>query len=167
MATCRLNSDIGISAVSDPTSLLGLSHKTRHLACPPDRPSGQRTGENGRARTGENGENGDIPGSFRKPPKRTRLPCLPGRERRGIRDCHDRTQFISRLAWSRRRSVRADVPRDQLDSEGRATLDDLLNAQFRLAVVGKDAWDNAMLAFAQTMDKEALFQVYVANPPVQ
>ena len=59
------------------------------------------------------------------------------------------------------------VPRDQLDSEGRATLDDLQNAKYRMLVVGKDAWDNAMLAFATTRDKDALFQVYVDNPPVQ
>ena len=62
--------------------------------------------------------------------------------------------------------VRPDVPREQLDSEGRATLDDLQNAKYRMPVVGKDAWDNAMLAFATTRDKDALFQVYVDNPPV-
>jgi glucose/mannose transport system substrate-binding protein len=59
------------------------------------------------------------------------------------------------------------VPRDQLDSEGRATLDDLQNAKYRTLVVGKDVWDSAMLAFATTRDKDALFQVYVDNPPVQ
>lgn len=63
--------------------------------------------------------------------------------------------------------VRPDVPRDQLDSEGRITLDDLQNARFRTLVVGKDAWDNAMLTFATAHDKDALFQVYVDNPPVQ
>jgi hypothetical protein len=61
--------------------------------------------------------------------------------------------------------VRPDIPRDQLDSEGRATLDDLQNAKYRTLVVGKDAWDTAMLDFATTRDKDALFQVYVANPP--
>jgi glucose/mannose transport system substrate-binding protein len=63
--------------------------------------------------------------------------------------------------------IRTDVPLDQLDSEGRATLLDLMNAQYRMLVVSHDAWDNAMLAFAQTGDKAALFQTYVDNPPVQ
>jgi glucose/mannose transport system substrate-binding protein len=61
--------------------------------------------------------------------------------------------------------VRPDVPRDQLDSEGRATLTDLQNARFRTLVVGKDIWDAAMLDFATTRNKDALFQVYVDNPP--
>jgi glucose/mannose transport system substrate-binding protein len=61
--------------------------------------------------------------------------------------------------------IRPDVPRAQLDSEGRATLDDLQNARYRMLVVGKDIWDNAMLDFALTRDKDALFQVYVDNPP--
>ena len=61
--------------------------------------------------------------------------------------------------------IRPDVPRDQLDSEGRATLDDLQNARYRTLVVGKDIWDAAMLTFAMTRDKNALFQVYVDNPP--
>jgi glucose/mannose transport system substrate-binding protein len=63
--------------------------------------------------------------------------------------------------------VRPDVPREQLDSEGRATLDDLQNAKYRLLVVSKDVYDNALLAFVGTRDKNALFQVYVDNPPVR
>jgi hypothetical protein len=59
------------------------------------------------------------------------------------------------------------VPLNQLDPEGRATLADLMNARFRKLVVNHDAWDVAMLAFAQNGDKAALFQAYVDNPPVQ
>lgn len=61
--------------------------------------------------------------------------------------------------------VRPDVPKNQLDSEGRATLDDFVNAKYRTFVVNQDAWDTAMLAFAQDHDKDALFQVYVDHPP--
>ncbi|MFZ5896905.1 MAG: ABC transporter substrate-binding protein [Myxococcota bacterium] len=61
--------------------------------------------------------------------------------------------------------VRPDVPKSQLDSEGRATLDDFVNAKYRTFVVNQDAWDNAMLAFAQDHDKAALFQAYVDHPP--
>jgi len=63
--------------------------------------------------------------------------------------------------------IRTDVPLDQLDSEGRATLMDLTNARYRMLVVNYDAWDNAFLAFSQNHDKAALFQAYVDNPPVQ
>jgi glucose/mannose transport system substrate-binding protein len=63
--------------------------------------------------------------------------------------------------------IRTDVPLSQLDPEGRATLMDLMNANFRMLVVNHDAWDTAMVAFAQTGDKAALFQAYVDNPPVQ
>jgi glucose/mannose transport system substrate-binding protein len=63
--------------------------------------------------------------------------------------------------------IRTDVPLNQLDSEGRATLIDLMNARYRMLVVNYDAWDNAFLAFAQNHDKAALLQAYVDNPPVQ
>ena len=63
--------------------------------------------------------------------------------------------------------IRTDVPLSQLDPEGRATLTDLMNARFRMLVVNRDAWDMALLAFAQNGDKAALFQAYVDNPPVQ
>jgi len=57
-----------------------------------------------------------------------------------------------------------------LDAEGRATLMDLKNAAYRLPVVDKEPWDNAMLAFAKSArtqaDKDVLFQVYVDNPPL-
>jgi glucose/mannose transport system substrate-binding protein len=62
--------------------------------------------------------------------------------------------------------VRPDVPRAQLDSEGRVTLDEFQNADYRMAVVNKDAWDTAFLEFATSRDKDALFQAYVDNPPV-
>jgi glucose/mannose transport system substrate-binding protein len=63
--------------------------------------------------------------------------------------------------------IRPDVARAQLDSEGRATLDDFQNATYRSAVVNKDAWDVAMLDFAMNRDKNALFQAYVSHPPVE
>jgi glucose/mannose transport system substrate-binding protein len=67
--------------------------------------------------------------------------------------------------------VRSDVDPSQLDSEGRNTLNDLQTATYRIPGVSKDAWDNAMLTFAQSArgeaDKAALLQVYVDNPPVQ
>lgn len=62
--------------------------------------------------------------------------------------------------------VRPDVPRAQLDSEGRVTLDEFQNADYRMAVVNKDAWDTAFLEFATSRDKDALFQAYVNDPPV-
>jgi glucose/mannose transport system substrate-binding protein len=62
--------------------------------------------------------------------------------------------------------VRADVPRAQLDSEGRATLDDFENATYRVPVLNWEAWHTAMQDFAITRDKAALFQAYVDNPPV-
>ncbi|HET9955620.1 MAG TPA: ABC transporter substrate-binding protein [Polyangiaceae bacterium] len=61
--------------------------------------------------------------------------------------------------------VRLDVPKAQLDIEGRATLDDFANATYRTFVVSLDAWDAAMLAFAEDHDKDALFQAYVDHPP--
>jgi glucose/mannose transport system substrate-binding protein len=63
--------------------------------------------------------------------------------------------------------IRTDVPLNQLDSEGRATLIDLMNARYRMLVVNYDAWDTAFVAFSQNHDKAALFQAYVDNPPVQ
>jgi glucose/mannose transport system substrate-binding protein len=62
--------------------------------------------------------------------------------------------------------VRTDVPLAQFDSEARATLQDLQDANYRMAVVNYDAWDNAFAAFAVSFDKNALFQVYVDTPPV-
>jgi glucose/mannose transport system substrate-binding protein len=62
--------------------------------------------------------------------------------------------------------IRPDVPRAQLDSEGRATLDAFQNADYRIAAVHKDEWDVAMLDFAMTRDKDALFRAYVEHPPV-
>lgn len=61
--------------------------------------------------------------------------------------------------------VRMDIDKDDLDSEGRATLEDFENASVKMRVVGNNAWDEAMLTFAQDGDKDALFQVYVDNPP--
>lgn len=61
--------------------------------------------------------------------------------------------------------IRPDVPSAELDSEGRATLNDLQNAAYRMAVVNRDEWDGAMLDFAMNHDKAALFQAYVDYPP--
>jgi glucose/mannose transport system substrate-binding protein len=63
--------------------------------------------------------------------------------------------------------VRMDIDKDDLDSEGRATLADFETASVKMRVVGKNVWDDAMLTFAQDGDEDALFQVYVANPPVE
>jgi glucose/mannose transport system substrate-binding protein len=61
--------------------------------------------------------------------------------------------------------TRLDVPETALDSEAQKTLIDLKDAKFRTLMVGKDAWDNALLAFAKNRDKSALMQVYADNPP--
>jgi glucose/mannose transport system substrate-binding protein len=66
--------------------------------------------------------------------------------------------------------VRSDVPANRLDAEGQKTQADLLNAAIRQPVIGKDAYDNAMLAFAQSpraqADKDTLYNVYVTSPPM-
>lgn len=61
--------------------------------------------------------------------------------------------------------MRPDVPRSGLDSEGRTTLDDFQNASHRMMVVNKNIYDVTMSEFAESRDKEALFQMYVDNPP--
>jgi glucose/mannose transport system substrate-binding protein len=64
--------------------------------------------------------------------------------------------------------ARIDVG-DRLDVLGKATLDDLVNAKVRLRVVGLEAWDTALGEFSSSdcsdADQEALYQVYVDNPP--
>jgi len=62
--------------------------------------------------------------------------------------------------------IRTDVPLDQLDSEGRATLADLQNATYCMLVVNYSAWDDAFTAFSTNFDESALFQAYVDTPPV-
>jgi len=65
--------------------------------------------------------------------------------------------------------ARIDVG-NQLDVLGKATLDDLINAKVRLPVVGSNAWDQALGEFSSSpcadADREALYQVYVDNPPL-
>jgi glucose/mannose transport system substrate-binding protein len=63
--------------------------------------------------------------------------------------------------------VRLDVPKSALDAEGQATLEELGNATYRMRVVSKDAWDTALLDYANNNDKDALLKVYSDNPPTK
>jgi len=64
--------------------------------------------------------------------------------------------------------ARIDVG-DQLDILGKATLDDLVQANVRVPVVALGAWDTALVTFASSAcaaaDQDALYQAFVANPP--
>jgi glucose/mannose transport system substrate-binding protein len=64
--------------------------------------------------------------------------------------------------------ARTDVG-DQLDVLGKATLNDLVNANVRLPVVAPSAWDTALGVFSTTpcadTDQATLYQVFVDNPP--
>lgn len=61
--------------------------------------------------------------------------------------------------------IREDVPLDELDPLGRATLQDLSDATFRMLVATPLAWDDALSAFATDRDADALFQAFTDNPP--
>jgi len=64
--------------------------------------------------------------------------------------------------------ARTDVG-DQLDVLGKATLEDLVNANVRLPVVAPAAWDTALGAFSaspcQAAEQAYLYQAFVDNPP--
>jgi glucose/mannose transport system substrate-binding protein len=57
--------------------------------------------------------------------------------------------------------VRRDVPRDQLDSMGRATLDDLEHAKVRMLVRGLPSWEDALARFAKDHDRAALLRAFL------
>lgn len=61
--------------------------------------------------------------------------------------------------------IRLDVPKDGLDAVSLATLQDLEKARTRMFVRGKDAWDNAILAYVKNKDVDALMKVYADIPP--
>lgn len=72
------------------------------------------------------------------------------------------------IAFNKRKGstpIRTDIDKSDLDSEGRATLEDFENASVKMRVVGNNLWDEAMLDFAIEGDKDALMQVYLDNPP--
>lgn len=72
------------------------------------------------------------------------------------------------VAFNKRKGstpIRSDIPVTQLDSEGQVTFADFKAANYKMLVVGKDAWDNAWAQFATDHDKAALMQVYADNPP--
>lgn len=61
--------------------------------------------------------------------------------------------------------IRFDVPRERMTGVGRATLADLEHARFRMLVRSLQVWDDAFNAFAKKRDRDALYQVFVSNPP--
>jgi glucose/mannose transport system substrate-binding protein len=61
--------------------------------------------------------------------------------------------------------VRLDTSIEDLDSEGRATLEDLRGASVRMLTRSKVVWDDALAAFAAERDHDALLAAYVDNPP--
>jgi glucose/mannose transport system substrate-binding protein len=61
--------------------------------------------------------------------------------------------------------IRRDVPRGDLDAEGRATLDDLDHAQIRMLVRSRPAWEDAFQAFAVNHDRAALLKAFIDAPP--
>jgi len=65
--------------------------------------------------------------------------------------------------------VLQNITMANLDAEGRKTFDDLRTSTSRLAVVGKNAYDDAALAFAKSARddaaKLAFYNVYLTSPP--
>jgi glucose/mannose transport system substrate-binding protein len=61
--------------------------------------------------------------------------------------------------------MRLDVPKDQLDLLGQATLADLELAKIRMYARSINAWDDAFAAFTTSKDKDALYKVFADNPP--
>jgi glucose/mannose transport system substrate-binding protein len=73
----------------------------------------------------------------------------------------------AQVAFSRLKGstpIRTDVS-DQLDRLAQTTMVDLVSSKRRLPVMTKDAWDEALHAFATDLDQDALYDVYVKNPP--
>ncbi len=61
--------------------------------------------------------------------------------------------------------MRSDVPPTRLDEVGRATLDDLADAEYRMLVATPPAWDDALAQYAEGRDIETLRQAITENPP--
>jgi glucose/mannose transport system substrate-binding protein len=61
--------------------------------------------------------------------------------------------------------TRSDIALERLDPVARATVQDLQQAERRMLLRGREAWDNALAAFARSRDRQALFRAYVDNPP--
>jgi len=60
--------------------------------------------------------------------------------------------------------IRTDVS-EQLDRLAQTTMVDLISSKRRIPVMAKEVWDEAFHAFATDLDQDALYQVYVDNPP--
>jgi glucose/mannose transport system substrate-binding protein len=63
--------------------------------------------------------------------------------------------------------VRPDVELPQSDPVSQATLRDLREAEVRMVLHTGDGWDDAIGRFAKDHDEEALYRVYLTNPPLQ
>jgi glucose/mannose transport system substrate-binding protein len=59
--------------------------------------------------------------------------------------------------------IRRDVPRDQLDALGRATLEDLENAKIRMLVRGHPLWEDALTRFGDDHDQAALLKALLQD----
>jgi glucose/mannose transport system substrate-binding protein len=73
----------------------------------------------------------------------------------------------AQVAFSRLKGstpIRTDVS-DQLDRLGQSTLLELVGSKYRLPVIVKNEWDDALHAFATDLDQDALYQAYVDSPP--
>jgi glucose/mannose transport system substrate-binding protein len=73
----------------------------------------------------------------------------------------------AQVAFSRLKGstpIRTDVS-DQLDRLGQVTLLELVESKRRIPVIAKNEWDDALHSFATDLDREALYQAYVNNPP--
>ena len=63
--------------------------------------------------------------------------------------------------------IRSDLPVENLDLSGKATLKDLEQAEIRMSLRLGDGWDDAMARYAKNRDEEALYQILVTNRPIQ
>jgi len=62
-------------------------------------------------------------------------------------------------------SIRKDLPRDELDVLGRATVDDLEHAKIRMLVRSRPVWEEALVGFAKDRDADALLRAFLDAPP--
>lgn len=61
--------------------------------------------------------------------------------------------------------IRLDVPLSGFDPMARQVIGDFKSAKLRMALKWKNTWDDALGAFAQDHDKQALLQVFKDNAP--